>query len=335
MSGERFRRFLRWTNELNMWARLLGATAGVAAMALILWLLEPVMAPHPYFLFMLVVAVSALLLDRLWGIYALVISIAIIIILFTAPFFSIYIGGRELVSLIVFGISCIALIFVTEMFRKLTNDLDEADRRKAMLMREMQHRVMNNLQVLSSTINLEAADATHEEAKKRLARVGRRVAGMARTARALHHSAHADRYDAREFLSDLVHEIAVSLAADRRIVINCHVDVVEIDRESAELFGLVVNELITNVVKHAFPDGQSGAMAVEFVRSPDNELRLTVSDNGVGCSSTGSRGSGLGLISALARVRGGSVQLEDAQPGCRVVVSLPSRPDSGRPRPPE
>lgn len=324
MTGERLRQFLQRTNKLSVWARLFTATVAVVSTGLILWLLEPLMAPHPYFMFTMVIALCALVLNKMSGLYALALSLAVIVFLFTTPSFGVYLAEGEGVSLFAFGISALFLVVVAELFRDLVNALDEADHRKVMLMREMQHRVMNNLQVLSSTINLEAADAKHEEAKARLARVGRRVAGMARTARALHHSNRADHYDACEFLQDLVHEIAASLAADRRIVFSCHVGLDQIDRESAELFGLVVNELITNAVKHAFPDGRSGAVVVEFARSPERALRLTVSDNGVGCKSVGVRGSGLGLVSALARVRGGSVEFQDAQPGCRVVVSLPS-----------
>ena len=115
---------------------------------------------------------------------------------------------------------------------------------------------------------------------------------------------------------------SASFAAEPRASGTSH----PITLQRAVALGLMINELLTNALKHAFPDGSPGQVEVKFQkRSP--EFCLVVRDNGVGLDRA-ARGSGMGqeLVRALAQGLGGGVSVEDAQPGLQMTITFPTDP---------
>ena len=99
----------------------------------------------------------------------------------------------------------------------------------------------------------------------------------------------------------------------------------DVPRAVATSTGLIVNELVTNAFKYAFPDGRAGTVRVSLATTPD-EVKLCVCDDGVGYMPGERKGLGTRLTAHLARQVGGSIHREDEQPGCRVVAQFPRPP---------
>lgn len=326
---EHLRKLLRWTRSLSYQARLLGSTAVVVLATLIQLLFPQLFSARPYLLFVTSIAICSLVFERMSGFYALFISLFVMTIIFGGAAFNVGVQTSETMSLFSFAMASLVIIILSEVIRKLVDTLDEANETKTMLIKEMRHRIRNYLQIISGEVDLEAAGAEHQETKASLERLSRRIAGVAHIIQTLSQPDKKGLFDAREFFEDLVGEIAASLVSNRNIAINCRSESIGIDHEIAESFGVIANELVINAVKYAFPGKRSGIVVVEFGRCPEGGgLRLIVSDDGVGCASKARKGTGLRLVSALARLRGGSVDIQDARPGCRVVVIMKPGPRS-------
>jgi two-component sensor histidine kinase len=106
----------------------------------------------------------------------------------------------------------------------------------------------------------------------------------------------------------------------RPIAVKVESDDVHLRTEQAVPLGLIANELVTNALKHAFPDDRSGAVRV--VRSKSNALALTVEDNGVGCPADKQEHIGSRLTRLLAEQLEAKLAWEDAGPGCRVHLEF-------------
>lgn len=318
---ENLRKLLRWTEGLSYPLRIFYATLVVAAVTLIRWLLKDYMNGHFYTLFLVAVTICAVVLDRKMGIYALVLSC---LAAFIDRRFGLFVEPAERVSLLVFIISSFVLIAVGEFFRGLADALNDADDAKTTLLRELRHRTRNYQQIVIAAVRVAAANATHDETKGRLASVAQQIESIGRIGEALETRDKKGFFDARQYFERLVSVIAASLVGARPLAVDCRAEAVPIEHETAELLGIVVNELITNAMKYAFPDNRTGSVTVEFARRPGGGMRLTVSDNGIGRSAHAAKGTGLGLVSALVKMRGGTVDIQDANPGCRVVVRLPA-----------
>ncbi len=111
-----------------------------------------------------------------------------------------------------------------------------------------------------------------------------------------------------------------SLTADQPVDLITHVDQIELDSNRAVMAGLIINELVTNAFKYAFPDGRSGTIIVRVEAHED--IVLTVEDDGVGCDPQDQSGTGMRLVRALAaQMRGDAVWT--CASGTKVTVSMP------------
>jgi two-component sensor histidine kinase len=108
----------------------------------------------------------------------------------------------------------------------------------------------------------------------------------------------------------------------RPLSLQVDVDTVELDSSRAVSLGLIVNELVTNALKYAFPDGREGDITVSLKVEKD-QLRLTVWDNGVGIGASSQESTGQRLVRALAKQLGGQATWSTREVGTRVEVSFP------------
>ena len=179
---------------------------------------------------------------------------------------------------------------------RLRASLDE----KEMLLREIHHRVKNNMQAISGIVQLEATQVSDPAAQEAFEAVGQRIQAMARLHEQLYGAEDLRRIDLRSYFAELGQGLG-ALHAGARIGIEMEIAPLSCDMDVAMPLGLIANELVTNSLKHAFPDGRSGTIRVRLDRDEDAVL-FQVSDDGVG-SATGERAKGLGkrLIEALAQ----------------------------------
>lgn len=181
---------------------------------------------------------------------------------------------------------------------------------KDTLLKELYHRVKNNLQLIISLFNLQAATLADEGAQRALREAADRVHAMALVHERLYQSATPGTIALDGYVDALCDELAsAASAAARRITLERTVARINIGLDLAVPLGLLLNELVTNSLKHAFPDGRPGTIAVVLERAPATGpsrdwLRLTVSDDGIGLSADTRRTStqtlGLRLVSALS-----------------------------------
>jgi two-component sensor histidine kinase len=119
----------------------------------------------------------------------------------------------------------------------------------------------------------------------------------------------------KDYFTNLAESILDSFGQAKRVSILCMMDEIEVDIDTAVPIGLIVNELLTNTLKYAFPGGQQGKVTIKLHREPDGALHLQVSDNGVGKSGP-TKGTGFGtqLIDLLTRQLNGTMH-EEVQNG--------------------
>lgn len=200
-------------------------------------------------------------------------------------------------------------------------ELERELERQTALVHEVDHRVKNNLQLISSLILLQSRRTDDEAAKKTLRGMLERVSAIAAVHRRLFESPDPTRFDVAEFIRDLTPDL---IAGARRDDVSVRLDLqrVEIPASQAAAFALVYNELVGNALKHAFPPGRAGVISVA-VHTHDGSCTLSVADDGVGAPPDAPRGFGATILQLLSQQLRAAYVVEDAQPGRRASVSMP------------
>lgn len=210
--------------------------------------------------------------------------------------------------------------------KRIRRRLEAALAEKEVLLRELNHRVKNNLQILQGILGLSERSATDERARLSLAAVRQRVEAMGVVQRLLYHRGDVTRLDGPEFLDTLVAG-AVSAFGRTGVAVETTSEPIEISAQAAFLIGLVVNELLVNALKYAFEGRGSGRIAVRLALLPERRrvLRLQVEDDGIGLKTSSSAGTGLVLVRRLVGAAGGTFDMHvDGGTRCTVVFRDPS-----------
>jgi two-component sensor histidine kinase len=202
---------------------------------------------------------------------------------------------------------------------------------KDLLLHEIHHRVKNNLHVVHNLLDLQAMRIKDAEVQEMLMDCQNRIRSMALIHQTLYESKNFARVDFGCFLGALVPTLISSygLGSDN-VHLNIEVSKVSLPINSAVPCGLLVNELVTNALKHGFPDGRGGEISVKLARLDDERMRLVVSDDGVGIpenldiEQTGTLG--LSLVTLLSQQLGGKLTIQRNQP-TRFALDFPL-PDS-------
>ena len=156
-------------------------------------------------------------------------------------------------------------------------------REKEVLLREVHHRVKNNMQVISSLLSLQSRRVSDTGVQEMFREAQRRIRSMALIHERLYHSSDLSRVEFSQYLGNLAGHLFQSYQVPAsRVRLRLDTEEAFININTAIPCGLIVNELISNALKHAFPDGRTGEVAVELRRAPGNTYLVGVSDNGVG-----------------------------------------------------
>ncbi len=205
---------------------------------------------------------------------------------------------------------------------------------KEALLREIHHRVKNNLQIVSSLLSLQAEKFQSQFDRDLFAESQGRIKAMAQVHERLYNSSDFSFISAGDYVRDLVKEIA-STWFHENLYINIEIEATDIsfELEKAVSIGLILNELITNAYKYAFIGGQDNVLRVHIEHSLDNGLLLAVSDNGrgmpAGFNPEKSGGMGFTIIRALCDQLHASIILnpvtgpEANSIGTEIVIQIP------------
>lgn len=196
--------------------------------------------------------------------------------------------------------------------RRAEAELRQSLAEKEALLKEVHHRVKNNLQIISSLLNLQEDELEDELTERRFRESRNRIRSMALIHELLYRSADLSRIDFAEYLEQLVHHVVRSYGpAGQAVRPRLSIEPEPMSLDCAIPCGLIVTELVANAVEHAFP-GRSGSVAVEF-RTENGRHRLSVADDGVGMppgvDPESSESLGLRLVAALARQLGGELEV--------------------------
>jgi two-component sensor histidine kinase len=183
---------------------------------------------------------------------------------------------------------------------------------KELLLREIHHRVKNNLEIVSSLLALQSAQIDDAGTKAAMQEGQNRVQSIGIVHQKLYQGENLGSIDMKDYFINLSESILDSFGAEGRVQVACAMDALDIDIDTAVPLGLIVNELLTNTLKYAFPDGRDGKVEIKLEKRNDGILQLRVSDNGVGKSGL-TKGTGFGgqLISLLTRQLNGSMKEEN------------------------
>jgi two-component system, sensor histidine kinase PdtaS len=198
----------------------------------------------------------------------------------------------------------------------------EAQRRE-ILLREMQHRVKNNFQLVLSSISIQKRRSQGAEVHRALDHVASRINAIS-----LAHDQLAPRHEGQTVrLSDYIRALCSAIRQQiEDVEVDVESDELELSIDRALPVGLILNETAMNSIKHAFgPDG--GRITVRLVGGIGfGEARLTLSDNGRGIINVSENGSGLKLIASLSRQIGGTIEQESSDSGATTILTFPLIP---------
>jgi PAS domain S-box-containing protein len=215
--------------------------------------------------------------------------------------------------------------------KRAEDQLKASLREKEVLLREVHHRVKNNLQVISSLLNLQAGFIEDPRVQAMFADCRHRIHAMALIHQSLYQLESMAQIDFGAYLRALARDLLHAYAIEgERIQLTAYADNILLTIDTAVPCALLAHELVSNCLKHAFPHRQAGNIWVTFLREPNEKLQLQVRDNGVGLPDAvapRSVGSfGLQLVDILCEQLHATLELE-RHPGTTVTITFPELTD--------
>lgn len=216
-----------------------------------------------------------------------------------------------------FGLVGLLAIFAMSFYRnararkKINALLSAKNEENELLLKEIHHRVKNNLEVVSSLLALQSAQIDDPKVKDAMLEGQNRVHSIGIVHQKLYQGTNIAAVEMKDYFINLSDSILDTFGADDRVTIECAMNQLELDIDTAVPLGLIVNELLTNALKYAFPDGRKGKIRIEMNATEDASISLKIADDGIGISGA-AQGTGFGsqLVALLTRQLDGSLRQE-------------------------
>ncbi|AQS88863.1 histidine kinase [Neoasaia chiangmaiensis] len=215
-----------------------------------------------------------------------------------------------------------------QQLRELNNSLnaslrerDSLIQQKDFLIREVNHRVQNSLQLVASFLKLQARASNNEETALSLAEAQRRIAAIGLVHRRLYRDDHLGTIDLSRYLDELCDELCSSIGPEWRRKLTLSMMPVMISADRAINIGLIVTELVINISKYAY-GGQSGPIDINM-KQVQNRLTLSVSDSGVAMADAERNGFGTRMMRAIVGSLSGTLNYDPLYPGLRATLMIP------------
>ena len=214
--------------------------------------------------------------------------------------------------------------------QRFERDLKAALARHEVLLREVDHRVKNSLQLVVSILRIQGDGATQPEVRRHLQEAAGRISAIARVHQRLNQTVQIESLDLGAYLTDLcrdVDEVAATCQITAEVVPG-----IEIATVRAISTALLVNELIANAAKHAYPKESSARVWVNLTKADENKIVISIRDEGIGLPSgfdlKSGKGLGMRIIGALAKQLDAEIQIQARHPGTEFRILMPLKPDA-------
>lgn len=206
--------------------------------------------------------------------------------------------------------------------------LDKHNAENELLLKEIHHRVKNNLELVKSLISLQSAQLEDSPTKDAMMASQNRVQSMGIIHQKLYQGENKGSIEMKDYFLNLGEGILDTFNAEEKVKIECAMENLELDVDTAVPIGLIVNELLTNALKYAFPENRNGTIQISLSRSTSETLSLKVADNGVGkVNGLAPKGTGFGsqLIQLLTQQLNGTMT-ENGENGTMVAFNFKIKP---------
>lgn len=204
---------------------------------------------------------------------------------------------------------------INEMLDSLQHSETQLYRSKVLL-KEVHHRIKNNLQIVSGLLTLQSYSIQDDRVSQLLKDSQHRIESIALVHEKLYSSTEPSLVDICEYTKSLIDKLRDSMVISDSVRVSVNADPIVLDADRAVPIGLILSELITNALKYAFPDGKPGEIGIELRVIEDREYSITVRDNGVGFPEEidihRTTSLGLQLVSGLTQQLDGTVELRQA-----------------------
>ena len=208
--------------------------------------------------------------------------------------------------------------------KQYEKDIKSSLEEKELLLREIHHRVKNNLQIISSLLNLQANHIKDEDILDHFNDYQNRIKSISLVHEKLYRSSDIGQVEMSNYTQHLVEDLVRNYGRpDLDILFD--IEEVKLGIDTAIPCGLIINELVSNSLKHAFPDNKTGEIRIKFNKNASNEFELLIQDNGVGISPKidleHSETLGLELVSSLVQQLDGCMQMQK-NPGTTFYIKF-------------
>lgn len=195
-------------------------------------------------------------------------------------------------------------------------EISKSLKEKELLLKEIHHRVKNNLQLVISLLNIQGRRNSYQTIEEFLEKGQTRIMAMVLIHENLYQNESIERLNVQEYIQNLLDSIIDSFGFSKEdLGYTIEAEQIYFTLETSISFGLIINELIANILKHAFPDKRKGIIKIEVSQIDVNEFELVVIDNGVGFKKTkqNKRSFGLELIELLVTQLNGSIKINNQE----------------------
>jgi len=210
--------------------------------------------------------------------------------------------------------------------KKAKLEIEKRNDEKTVMLKEIHHRVKNNLQVVNSLLRIQARGVTDEKVKSMFFAAQSRVVAMARLHEKIYNTKDLKNINIKEHFKLLINDLISSNNLDKEISLNLHIDPIHMSIDRLLPLSLIINELISNSLKHAFYDMNLGEVSVEFNAIDEYRCRLVVGDNGNGSDeeilSNSMNSTGVTLIKTFVKQLNGTIESLSTNKGTSFEITF-------------